>query len=200
MDLRDTFGHRPGLKLQPFYNSHVELSKEFESPFSIKYYCLMKWTCILEDQEDQVFILFLVLKVPSNGDQPSPLDATDVGLKKCATCWFQHLHSQSLLIHILSNTILLSIKFLETPGTISHVHKYRPVMFLIDTSISLRLLIHFVIVCYDGSGVSTPFNMNYHSCNFVQVPKSHQKIITECHQGLLCFRSCLVFVTTSIQL
>lgn len=68
MDFRDTFGHRPGLKLQPLYNSHVEFSKELESPFSLKYCCLRKGTCILEDREDQVFILFLVLKVPSNGD------------------------------------------------------------------------------------------------------------------------------------
>lgn len=52
MDFRDTFGHRPGLKVQPLYNSHVELSKELESPFSLKYHCLRKWACILEDRED----------------------------------------------------------------------------------------------------------------------------------------------------
>ena len=200
MDFRDTFGHRPGLKVQPLYNSHVELSKELESPFFPKVSLPQEMDMYLGRPGRLSVYSFSGLKVPSNGDQSSPLDATDVGLKKCATCWFQHLHSQSLLIHILSNTILLSIKFLETPGTISHVHKYRPVIFLIDTSVSLRLLTHFATVCYDGSGVSTPFNMNYHSCNFVQVPKSHQKSITECHQGLLCFRSCLVFVITSIQL
>ena len=41
MDFMDTFGHRPGLKLQLLYNPHVELSKEHESPFSLK------WTCSL---------------------------------------------------------------------------------------------------------------------------------------------------------
>ena len=78
MNFMDTFGHRPGLKLQLLYNPHVELSKGLQSPFSLKYGCLRKWTCILKDWEDQVFILFLVLQVPSNGDWWSPLDGTDV--------------------------------------------------------------------------------------------------------------------------
>lgn len=81
MDFMDTFGHRPGLKLQLLYYPHVELSKELKSPFSLKYGCLRKWTCILKDWEDQAFILFLVLQVPSNGDWSSPSDGTDVGLK-----------------------------------------------------------------------------------------------------------------------
>lgn len=39
--IHGVYGHRPGLKLQLLYNPHVELSKERESPFSLK------WTCPL---------------------------------------------------------------------------------------------------------------------------------------------------------
>lgn len=74
------YGHiwtQTWVKTQLLYNPHVELSKEREeSIFPKMDMSLRKWTCILKDWEDQVFILFLVLQVPSNGDWSSPSDGT----------------------------------------------------------------------------------------------------------------------------
>ena len=64
------------------------------------------------------------------------------------------------------------------------------IMFLIDTPISLRLLIHFATVCYDSSGTSTLFNVNYllllSLCLSFQEPsEEHNRAVTRVSVSVL---------------